>query len=349
MYDKYKGRKQNYMKKLLILMMSLILLAGCASSPKKAEGIETLRVAFVPSKDPAEIVTATKPLENLIKTTLAAKGIEVGKVEITVGNSYEAVGESLSAGSVDIGFIPAATYVLYQPDGVEVILAATRAGLSKDSPNAKDWNDGKETAGDSNNQVTYYRSLLIAGPSEKGQAFGAKVNAGTALTWEELSEANWCHSSTTSSAGYVYPTIWLKDNYQKGISDLTHGVQTQGYGDSAARLANGQCDIAVGFADFRRDFAEKWTTELARTKSIWEETNVIGVTDGIMNDTISISKNSPIMTDALIKALQEAFQEIAQTEEGAKAIAIYSHEGYKVVKDSDYDGARKAQDLVAAK
>ena len=27
-----------------------------------------------------------------------------------------------------------------------------------------------------------------------------------------------------------------------------------------------------------RDYAERWTTEFARTASIWEETGVIGVT-----------------------------------------------------------------------
>ena len=68
----------------------------------------------------------------------------VGEVEITVGTTYEAVGEGLEAGTIDVGLIPGGTYVLYD-DGAEVILTATRNGLSKDSDNAKDWNDGQPT------------------------------------------------------------------------------------------------------------------------------------------------------------------------------------------------------------
>ena len=255
------------MKKLLVVLLASLLLTGCSSPAPEAtptpgtDGpvvIENLKVAFVPSRDPAEIVAATAPLENLLIETLATKGFDVKGVEITVGTTYETVGEALSAGTVDIGFIPAGTYVLYQPDGVEVLLSATRAGLSKDSEIASDWNDGEATTTDSANQVTYYRSIVVAGPSEKGQELAAIVNAGEALTWEDVNSANWCHMSPTSSAGYVYPTIWLNENFEKSVADLEFAVQATSYSDIATRLANGQCDIGVGFADFRMDNAEKW-------------------------------------------------------------------------------------------
>ena len=51
-----------------------------------------------------------------------------------------AVGEALAAGTADVGLIPGGTYVLYE-DGCDVLLTATRDGLSIDSDNAKDWND----------------------------------------------------------------------------------------------------------------------------------------------------------------------------------------------------------------
>ena len=104
-----------------------------------AKTIETLKVAFVPSREPQEIITATEPLKQLLKDELAKEGYDVGEVEITVGTTYEAVGEGLEAGTIDVGLIPGGTYVLYD-DGAEVILTATRDGLSKDSDNAKDWN-----------------------------------------------------------------------------------------------------------------------------------------------------------------------------------------------------------------
>ena len=77
-----------------------------------AKTIETLKVAFVPSREPQEIITATEPLKQLLKDELAKEGYDVGEVEITVGTTYEAVGEGLEAGTIDVGLIPGGTYVL---------------------------------------------------------------------------------------------------------------------------------------------------------------------------------------------------------------------------------------------
>ena len=64
------------------------------------------------------------------------------------------------------------------------------------------------------------------------------------------------------------------------------------------------------------------------------------------NDTISVSKNSEIMDDALIAALQNAFINIGNTDEGKQVIAIYSHNGYQIAQSSDYDNERAAQKLI---
>lgn len=306
--------------------------------------IDKLTVAFVPSKDPEEIVTATEPLKAMLQEELADLGYNVGEVEITVGTNYEAVGEALSAGTADVGLIPGGTYVMYD-DGAEVILTATRNGLNKDSDNPADWNDGTPTEF-TEDQVTYYRALVIAGPSEKGQELVGKVNAGEELTWDDLNSATWAVMSTTSPAGYIYPSIWLQENYGKSITDLSNVVTSDSYGSTMARLASGQIDVMVSYADVRQDNKDKWTTEFGREKSIWEETGLIGVTPGIYNDTVSVSKNSPIMDDGLKAALQQAFINIGETEEGKEVIAIYSHNGYQIAKDSDYDNERKAQEIV---
>ena len=332
---------------LLALVMALGLLAGCgdktdgdnAGDTDGAKKIETLKVAFVPSREPEEIITVTEPLKQMLKDELAKQGYEVGDVEITVGTTYEAVGEGLEAGTIDVGLIPGGTYVLYD-DGAEVILTATRDGLSKDSDNAKDWNDGQPTEA-SDKQAVSYRALFIAGPSDKGQELVKKVNAGEELTWEDLDSANWSVMGTSSPAGYIYPALWLQDHYGKGISDLKSAVQSDSYASAFARLASGQVDVLVTYADARRDYAERWNTEFSREGSIWEETGVIGVTAPIYNDTISVSKNSEIMD-----ALQQAFINIGNTDAGKEVIAIYSHNGYQVAQASDYDNERAAQKLI---
>ncbi|MBE4906440.1 PhnD/SsuA/transferrin family substrate-binding protein [Bacillus luteolus] len=307
--------------------------------------IDELKVSFVPSKDPEQIITTTEPLKGLLKEELAKMGYDVSEVTIDVGTTYEAVGEALAAGTTDVGLIPGGTYVLYD-DGAEVILTATRAALSNDSDQPKEWNDNKPTEGLKDKQATYYRSILIAGPTEKGQQLAAKVNNGEELTWEDLDSANWAVMSSSSSAGYIYPTLWMQDKYGKSLTDLSKVVQSDSYGSSFARLAAGQADVIVAYADARRDNEGKWTTDLGRTTSIWDETNVIGVTAPIYNDTVSVSKHSKIMDEKLKAAIQDAFINIAQTEEGKNVIAIYSHEGYQKATSADYDGERKAQELL---
>ncbi|WP_418667909.1 PhnD/SsuA/transferrin family substrate-binding protein [Allofournierella sp.] len=352
------------MKKTVSLLLAGALcaglLAGCsqpasvpqstgstpAGAPSQAanQAIEKLSIAFVPSREPEEIITATEPLKEMLTGELAALGYDVKTVDITVGTSYEAVGEALSAGTADVGLIPGGTYVLYD-DGCDVLLTATRDGLSIDSDSAKDWNDNAPTQ-PTTNQVTSYRALMIAGPSEKGKALAAKVNAGEDLTWEDVSGVNWSVANSSSPAGYIYPSLWLQEKYEKNITDLPHAVQSDSYGSAFARLASGQVDVLCTYADARRDYEDKWTSEYSMTASIWEDTAVIGVTPAIYNDTISVSKSSPIMDDAFKAALSQAFINIGNTEEGKAVIAIYSHKGYMTANSADYDSERAAQKMI---
>jgi phosphonate transport system substrate-binding protein len=335
------------MKKLFLVLtvfMVVFSLAACRRDQDDMK-IDTLTVFFVPSRDAQYILDTTEPLKALLKAELEAMGYEIGEVVIQVGTSYEAVGEGMIAGTVDVGFLPGGTYALYSRDGeIDVILAATRAGLTKDSPDAKDWNDGLPTEGDPENQVTYYRSLIVAGPSAKGQELADKVNAGTALTWEDLNSANWCVQGATSSAGTVYPAVRLYNLFGKKVTDLANVVNAGGYGASMSSLAAGNCDVSTIYADARRDYATQWTTDFGRPESIWVETNVILVTDGIFNDTISVSNLT--VNDALKEALQQAFINIINTPAGQEIFEVYNHSGYQVVTDADYEAARIAQSII---
>ncbi len=328
----------------LTLLLSVFVLAACGGN---SLADQTLNVYFVPSRPADEILEVTEPLSQLLKDELAELGFEVGGVEILVSSTYEAAGEALIAGTGDIAFLPGGTYVAYKDlDGspIEVLLAATRAGLNKDSEDAAAWNDGEPTEGDSNAQVAYYKGLMIAGPSPAGQAVSEKVNSGAELVWDDVKDLNWCVRSATSSSGYIYPAVWLLDTFGKTFDDVEGSVTTTGgYGDTAASLATGTCDVGTFYADARRDYADEWEGEYGRSASIWEETNVMGVTSNIMNDTISVSTLN--MDQDLIDAIQQAFLNIAQTQAGQDVMSVYSHEGYTQVSDSDYDAARTAAEI----
>ncbi|MBQ6288869.1 MAG: PhnD/SsuA/transferrin family substrate-binding protein [Clostridia bacterium] len=343
------------MKKLTALLLAVVMLLGCASALADNIKMDVLTFQFVPSKDADVIITGTKNLPELIKAEMANLGYDIGEVQISVGTSYEATGEAMTAGTIDVGWLPGGTYAIYsQSKEVDVILTATRAGLSNDSENPADWNGIENKTLPTDDQVTFYRSLIYAAPTEKGKALAAKVNAGEALTWDELNDCTWAVGNTSSSAGYIYPTMWLMDHYDgKKISDLS-SVVNLGYADAFAQAASEQVDIICCYADGRRDYEKPWnlpTDEqdetgkqgMGREGAIWDELNVIGVTSGIYNDTVAVTTAKPeIYNPEFINALQTALINIINTEEGQAIFSVYSHTGYAIAQDSDYDAARQA-------
>ena len=319
---------------------------------------EKLTLEFVPSKDADVIIAGTANLPELVKAEMANLGYDIDEVEITVGTNYDATGEAMSAGTIDIGWLPGGTYALYSDD-TEVILTATRNGLSNDSTNPADWNGEANKTLKDGPQVTFYRSLIYAAPTAYGKMLAEKVNNGEELTWEDLDGATWAVQKTSSSAGYIYPTLWLMDNYGKKISDLSNVMPLDsGYGTAFSYAAAEQVDIIVCYADGRNDYEASWNLPvdqqdetgkqgMGREDSIWNELNVIGVTEGIYNDTVAVSKESKFYTPELKEALQKCFINIINTEEGKAIFDVYSHAGYAVAQDSDYDGARAALELAS--
>ncbi len=346
------------MKKYLALFLVLVLsLSVTAALAEETIQMDKLTFQFVPSKDADVIITGTQNLPELVQAEMLKHGYEIGEVEISVGTNYNATGEAMAAGSIDVGWLPGGTYALYS-DEVDVILTATRDGLSNDSEDPRTWNGDENKTLPTDEQVTFYRSLVYAGPSEYGRVLAAKVNAGEALTWEDLDAATWAVGATSSSAGYIYPTLWLMENYDgHKVSDLSKTVQL-GYADAFAQAAAEQIDIVVCYADGRRDYEAAWNLPtdsadetgkagMGREDSIWNEMTVIGVTDGIYNDTVAVTKANPdIYNPEFIAALQQSLIDIINTEEGKAIFSVYSHTGYAIGEDSDYDAARAALAVV---
>lgn len=342
--------KRKILSTLLVLCMCISALAGCGStdSNKNSDGaktVDSLKIAFSPYADADQIITATEPLTELLKTKLLEKGYDVKEIDMTVGTNYTAVGQALSAGSADLGFISGGNYVLFSDD-CDVLLTALRYAINKDSDNPTDWNDG--TIEENTDEMsTYYRCIILAGPSEKGRELAAKVNNGEELTWDDLNSATWSVLNPTSASGYIYPCLWLQENYGKGISDLANVVQSDSHTTSVARLASGQADIMVSYGHIRIKNAPIWQSDFGGKGEMASDTDIIGVTEGIYNDMIAYSKTSEIMTDEdFRKAVGEAFIEIAETDEGKEIINVFSQVGYTWGQDSDYDGERAAQDLL---
>lgn len=361
------------MKKLLTVLLAVLMVLGLSACTGKGEEtvddktIDTLTISFVPSKDADVILTAAEPLKELLKAKLAEKGFTVNNVEISVGTDYSASGEGMISGSIDIGFLPASTYVLYHPDGANLLVEALRYGIAGEDGKVIDpsegiapWNAGKTQ--NAEGMVTGYASLIYVNiASEKGADLYEKAQAGT-LTWEDVDSATWYVCSSTSSAGYVYPSLWLNNNFGEGVgstkktvADLSNVIPDGSYANMMNALLTNQVDVTVGYADVRKDAASTENFEAAYADEIaagtydnvWDIIKVIAVSDYIMNDTICVSDQSvdPKMTPEFVTALQEAFLELGQTEEGLACVQPYAHMGYQVGQDSDYDSTRAANAL----
>ena len=340
------------MKKFLAILLSVLMLCSFATALADPIVIDELSVVFVPSASVEEMLSASEPLKAMLQAELAKSGYDVKNVRIDVGTDYAVVGEGMISGTIDVGFLPAATYTLYSGDGVDVILCSTRAGHNVVSSDFRDWNVVVEN--DPSVIASGYRSLVYVNClTEKGADLLAKAEAGI-LTWEDVNSAKWALGNTGSGASYVYPSIWLNNSFGEGVGqskktveNLANATFGGSYPDNLETVVLGQADIYCGFADTRtNDYAqpafEAAYPDLAKEgKTVFDCLKVIGVSDMIMNDTISVG-TAEFMTPEFKAALQQAFINIIQTEEGKATVKPYSHTGYVVVQDSDFDGTRAA-------
>ena len=335
------------MKKLFalaLLLVSVVALSACGGDEEWTE----LSVVFVPSRDAAEILAATEPLAELLKTELNEQGYNFETIEVTVSASYAAAAEAARAGTADVVFLPGGTYVTYQ-DGLVPILAAARDSLNKDFSDPADWNDGLPTLTiPGSKDATTYRSIIIAGPSTKGRELADIINGGGTLSWDDIKDAAFCTGGATSSASYVYPNLWLSETFGKSIDDMENAVNAGGYGASIAQIEAETCDIAALYGDARmhNPFSvdvnpdpegEKWPNV-----AVFEQTDVIAVTDHIPNDGIQVGAHLDVK---LAEALQIAFIKLINDEANEAIFDIYSHSAYAPASFLDYEGSRKVNDL----
>ena len=314
-------------------------------APGTGTRIDTLTVMYVPSRSGEEIIEGTADLGELLISGFRARGFEVGNVVIRLSNDYASAGLELVEGSVDVAYLPAAVYAMYG-DQVQLALTATRDMLSNDSTTPSEWNGmDHKTEVLSGVQVCYYKSLIYAAPTDIGQALAAKVNAGGILTWEDISGCRWAVTTSDSAHGYIYPNLWLKESFNKKLTDLPNVTEME-YPEAFQKAAAEEVDIIVCYADGRLDYENHWNSEWGRPGSIWTELNVVGVTPNIYNDTLCLSKagvNRNVLTNpAFMKAFQEIMVKLPESEEGQRVLGIYSHTGYMPSQNTDYEITRSA-------
>jgi len=334
------------MKIIGIILCILMGISGCTVK-QETNKIEELVFIGVPSMDPELILNRLEPMKEEIKNRLLDYNYEVGNVEFIVSTNNNAAGEALTSGSALMGFMGGSTFIDYESEGLEIIMTALRGNMEIDSLDPSDWNTGNSINRSKSDKVPYTRTLIYAGPSPKGKVLSNKILNNEKLTWDDLNDVTWCHSSSVNSGlGYVFPSLWLYENYGKTLKDLNSVLLMNNNGDYAINLALENCDVAVSYMTLRNDYEEKWTSEFNRKESIWNEIQVIGVSAEIPNGVIVLSQNHPDYSEELRDVLINVFMELTNTEEGIEAFGVYNIEGFQLGQSEDFDTLRKANNLV---
>lgn len=332
--------------KLLTIFCLVCGISACTTE-KEVNKLSELVFIGVPSMDPELILNRLEPMKEEIKTRMLENGYDIETVDFVVSTNNNAAGEALSSGSALMGFMGGSTFIDYESEGLEIIMTALRGNMEIDSLDPRDWNTGTIINRSKSDKVPYTRALIYAGPSSKGKILSNKVLNNEILTWDDLNNVTWCHSSSVNSGlGYVFPSLWLYENYGKTLNDLSSVLLMNNNGDYAINLALENCDVAVSYMTLRNDYEEKWTSEFNRKESIWNEVQVIGVSAEIPNGVIVLSQNHPDYTEELRDTLINVFMELTNTEEGIEAFGVYNIEGFQLGQSEDFETLRKANNLV---
>jgi len=135
-----------------------------------------------------------------------------------------------------------------------------------------------------------------------------------------------------STSGYIFAAATLKANGIDPEADMD-SLFAGGHDKAIVALLNGQVDVAVSFDDAR-------TTVKGDFPNVMDDTKIIGITEEIPNDTVSVRAG---LSNELTEEIKTAFLEIAETEEGQEILySIYEINGLEAAEDSEYDPVRQA-------
>ncbi|MEA4942445.1 MAG: PhnD/SsuA/transferrin family substrate-binding protein [Oscillibacter sp.] len=345
------------MRKTAFVLAALLLLSGLSacgqetvptssSSTPSSEPLklEILRLELTRKEDfsVSALMYAVQALPDALKSALADQGVEVEKVEVTVGASPAATAQALDEGGIDLAVLPGKSFAELGGDAVPLLTTYARTALP-DSGNAADWL-GVETSW-SDKAAGGQRMLILAGPSDYGRQLAARAASGAPLTWDELDRAAWLVEPDEKDM----VSVWLADNYEgntlSDLSNLSYSSFTNDSGYSLLpSLADGSADVAVIQADKRIDYGDAWQTELNRPAGIFEETTVFGVTEKYYETILAARPGDEILDGERFRsALAEALNEVScvQGDITAALGGVFS----VPLDDDDLDGMRRLATL----
>lgn len=151
---------------------------------------------------------------------------------------------------------------------------------------------------------------------------------------EDLTEEEglvWAYPDVLSTSGYLFPANELIDLGIENLDDHFESLSVGGHDNAMMQLIDGQADFATTFDDARDTLADEFP-------DIYDDLRVIGYTEPIPNDTISVRSE---LSDDLKEQITDAFMSLNENEEMLDIMyEIYTWDGIAEAESSDYDVVR---------
>ncbi|MCP8615788.1 phosphate/phosphite/phosphonate ABC transporter substrate-binding protein [Salirhabdus salicampi] len=296
---------------MFVFTIMLAMLTACGSSDEgnggdgAGNGEESINpdklvMGFVPSQDAEKIAETAQPLADKLGDVLGKE------VEAQTMTSYASLVEAMGNNQVHIGFLPAFGYVLASSKyDVDVILKSERFG-----------------------STSYVAQYVVRADSPVNSLDDLEEHAGDMI---------WAFGDPSSTSGYLYPAAQLMDKF--GLETTTElqneffkGVQkTGGHDNTAIAVLEGQADIGTTFDDVRATMTDEYP-------NIEEDLKIIGYTDQIPNDTVTVPG---ALDDELTQEILDAFLSFNDDDEMIEIMnEVYNWDAIVEADDSDYDIVR---------
>lgn len=258
-----------------------------------AGAFDSLRIALIPAEDAREMTRQSRHLLAALERNMAAK------VEGFVAADYNGVIESLRAGHVDVAYLGPFSYVKAAEVANVEAFAVAKIRHQKDSS---------------------YRSQIVVRANSNIQSL------------EELRARNFAFVDPTSTSGYVFPLLGLKEAGLNPRKDFRNIVYTGGHDANLLALKHGRVD-AVAVADRILESAlEKGLIDDGELRIIWSS--------GEIPESPMVWRTD--LSEEHKQRILKAFLDIRNIPFGDQG---YISE-YRVTDDRSYDVVRKAARLV---
>ncbi|RXI98398.1 phosphate/phosphite/phosphonate ABC transporter substrate-binding protein [Anaerobacillus alkaliphilus] len=301
------------MKKYLLLVLSAMLmfvLAACGSSETSTEEVPATETTTEATEEvvemPAKLTMGFIPSQEADKIADTVKPLEeklseiLGiPVEAQVMVDFVGLVEGMRTGQIDIGFLNPFGFVQAEERaGVEVILKSIRNGSD-----------------------SYQAQYAVAADSDIHSI-------------EDLVEAHglvWAYADTLSTSGFLFPAAHIMSLGVENLDDHFTQIVVGGHDNAILAVLDGTADFASTFDDARTRLEAEYPT-------IMEDIRIIGYTNPIPNDTISVRAGLPV---ELKEAIRTAFLAFNEDEDMMQVMnEVYTWSGIAPAASADYDVVR---------